>query len=205
MTRPTIPTLVALCAVTSLLALPAAAQTGGCATAANLSSGINLDFSDGITEVYRRLSPGIASVTGLEGAEQIYRLEIAQGTHLLDYIEVSGGQPVEASHQVYDYGMAPQSLPVPTPGQRFNPVVQVTASDGVRTEAQAQAYVETDPIVLGACTYRAIEAVIAYDTPDNYIESITYLPDLEIGFLHWSQTDEGRAVDHEVVGIRTGK
>ncbi len=183
----------------------AAAQTGACVTADDLGQGIVIDYADGIAETYRRLRPSVSSVTGVDGSETLYRLEIAQGTHLLNYVEFAGATPDEQTRQIYDYGQSPESLPVPTGGGRFNPVVTVTSAGGTRTETQSQAYVEGEPLVFGACTYRVVDAVIAYETDDNYIESITYLPDLGIGFLAWSETDAGDAANNTIIGIRTGK
>lgn len=187
-----------------LIGNAAAAQTT-CPTAADLQAGIHLDFSDGTTETYRRTGPATASVEGFDGVEVYFRLEIAHGTHLLDYVNVYEGAPEEESRQVYDYGVPPEQLPVPVAGARFNSEVTVTASDGTRREDQFQAYVEGPPLTIGGCIYEVIDVVIAYDTPDNYIEHINYLPQLGLGYLLWSQADDGRSDDNIVVGIRTGK
>ncbi len=189
-----------------LIAAPVAAQTTGCAGAGDLRAGITLTYSDGVTETYRSAGPGVTTVQAMDGAQPLYRLEISQGTHLLDYVEYDGAAINEQTRQVYDYGQPPETLPVPENGGRFTPTVTVTSSvDGVRTETQAQAYIAGDALVVEGCSYETIDAVIAYLTDDNYIESITYLPQLGIGFLAWSETDNGRSDDSVVVSIRTGK
>lgn len=193
-----------LAAALAFGASAATAQTSGCATMADLATGIIVDYADGISETYRSIAPGVSSVDGRDGSLQIYRLEIAQGTHLLNYVEYYDGQADETTRQVYDYGMAPTSMPVPTDGGRFSPQVTVTWQGDARGEFQVQAYAAGDPLVLGACTYQTVDAVIAYETDDNYIESITYLPELGIGYLEWSGTDGNRGIENTVIGIRTG-
>ena len=199
MYRPLIPTV----AIVSLGA--AAAAQDGCATAADLARGVTLDFDDATSEVYRAAGPGIQTVEGRDDAGAYYGLRIAQGTHLLEYFDIVDGQPDAGSRQEYDYGTAPADLPVPTPGGRFSAEVTVAASDGVRTEAQTQAYVAGEPLAVGGCTYDTVQAVIAYDTTDNYIESVSYLPELGIGYLVWNESDGVRSEDTIVTAIRTGK
>lgn len=176
-----------------------------CATAADLQSGIHLDFADGTTESYRSTGPSTMSVDGIDGTEVYFRLELAHGTHLLSYVSVYQGEPDGESRQLYDYGVPAGQLPIPEIGGRFNTEVTVTGSDGNWREDQFQAYVEGTPLTIGGCTYDVIDVVIAYDTADNYIEHINYLPQLGLGYLLWNQADDGRSDDNVVLGIRTGK
>jgi hypothetical protein len=176
-----------------------------CPVADDLRSGIHLDFADGTTETYRLISEAIVSVDGYEGTEPYFRLDLAYGTHLLSYLAVVDGRPDEASRQTYDYGVTAAELPVPTDGGRFTAQVTVTASDGPRREDQLQAYVGVDPMTIAGCTYQAMDLIIAYDTEDNYMESIRYFPELGFGYLLWNQSDSGQSDENVLTLIRTGK
>ena len=176
-----------------------------CAVAGDVQRGVHLDFADGSRETYREIAPSILSVDGTAGAVTHFRLEVAHGTHLLSYVAITDGAPDEPSRQTYDYGADPAALPVPAAGARFNVEVTVTSDVGVRREDQLQAYVEGAPLRLAGCTYAAIDVLIAYDTQDNYIESIRYLPDLGIGYLMWNQSDGVQTDENVVVAITTGK
>ena len=192
-------------AIVAIFAATGALAQTGCLSSADLQAGIHVDYADGTTETYVRTGPGLMSVDGFDGGELYFQLELAHGTHLLSYVAVSGGQPDESTRQTYDYGVAPAELPVPVAGQRFNADVTVTASDGPRQEGQLQAYVEGVPLVIDGCTYETLDVIIAYDTADNYMENIRYLPQLGLGYLLWNQTDEGKSDDNIVTGMRSGK
>lgn len=173
-----------------------------CATAQDVARGLHIDFVDGTTETYRSTGPGVMTVDGFDGGELYFRLEIAQGTHLLSYVAIADGVPDPSSRQSYDYGMTASELPVPSDGGRFNPTVFVEGSDGRRPEDQFQAYVSGDPLTLEGCTYETLDVLIAYDTADNYMESIRYFPALGVGYLLWNQSDEGRSDDNVVSALR---
>ena len=176
-----------------------------CLSSDDLRSGVHLDYADGTTETYRMIGEATMSVDGYDAGEPYFRLEIAHGTHLLSYFAVQDGRPDEASRQTYDYGVDPSALPVPVAGGRFNTDVTVTASDGPRQEAQLQAYVAGEPLSVGGCTYQTLDVLIAYDTADNYMESIRFLPELGLGYLLWNQSDDGQSEENIVTAIRTGK
>jgi len=195
---------VTIAVIASGLATSGVAQST-CLTSGDLRTGIHVDYADGTSETYRTIDAATMSVEGFDGGEPYFRLELAQGTHLLSYVAIDGGRPDEASRQIYDYGIAAMDLPVPVAGGRFNADVVVTASDGARPEAQLQAYVDADPLTLGGCTYETLEVLIAYDTSDNYLESIRFLPQLGFGYLAWNQSDEGQSDENIVTAIRTGK
>ncbi len=162
----------------------------GCPTDADLGRGITLHFGDGASETYTAVADATTQVDGKFNGALSYRLLIAQGTHLLSYVEVVDGAEDPASQQVYDYGLAPSQLPVPVAGERFNANVTVAASDGARQEPQLQAYVEGPELVVGTCRYATIDALIAYDTENNYMETIRYIPELALGFMLWNQSDQ---------------
>lgn len=187
-----------------IAASPVYGQTQ-CVTEADLQSGITVDFADGTSEIYRSTGPGLMSVDGMDGNEAFFRLELAQGTHLLSYVGIFEGRPDEPTRQTYDYDMAATEMPVPQAGGRFAVDVMVTAEDGVRQEDQVQAYVAGEALVVDGCTYEVIDAYIAYDTGDNYMELVKYMPQLGFGYLFWSEADDGRADENIVTRIRAGK
>lgn len=190
--------VAALCAI--LPAGAALAQTG-CPTAADLDRGISIEFPDGGSETYRRTAPGLVSAVGREANGSTYTMALAQGFHLL-FWEASDDPSSRVS---YDYGVAPQAMPVPTAGGRWRTAVTVTASDGTRQEPQTHAYGALVPVTIGNCTYQSIEGVIAYATTDNYVESVIYLPELGFGYLLWNEADDMARSPIAPVAIRAGK
>lgn len=186
--------------VLALLAGAAAAQEA-CPTASDLVRGIRFDYSDGSAEIFRPQGPGVLRVDGLIGGNLAYRMELGQGIHLLRYEDISDGRSIAGSLSVYDYGMAPTEMPVPVPGQRWQADVKVIGADGTRSEAQSQAYDRADSLDIGGCTYERVPVVIAYDTEEGYLEGVDHLPELGLGFLSWSQTEDGGRVTTDPVRI----
>ncbi len=185
----------------ALGAAPVLAQTS-CPTAADLARGIQLTYDDGTVEVYRSTDrAGVIDVYGEDPFGYAYRMLIAHGTHLLMYEEVVNGASDPNSRQTYDYGVSVANMPVPFPGGRWAVDVIATTVEGPRSETQVQAY---DAIVtqrIGPCRYDRIEAVIAYDTADDYIEGIHFLPELGLGYLVWSESYGATAMDLTPVAI----
>jgi hypothetical protein len=173
-----------------VLATPLVAQNA-CPTAADRAAGIRVAFEDGSAEVFR--SGPVLAVTIVDGTDpdgSSYRMELAQGTHLLIYENVIDGRPDRSSRVTYDYGMPPAEMPVPAPGGRWQSAVTVTSSEGTDSEAQTHAYDLLDTIDIAGCVYDVISVLIAYDTPDAYIENLHYLPELDISYLVWSETED---------------
>jgi hypothetical protein len=185
----------------TLLAQGAVAQTA-CPVAADLARGIRIDFADGGSETYRSAAvPGMVEVTGRDPDGATYRMQLGGGFHLLRW-EVPGDT---ASVIDYDYGLTPDQMPLPQPGASWHTEVRVRAVDGPRDEAQDHRYGKTTQVTIGACTYTAVEAVIAYETSDNYIESVTWLPELGLGYLLWNESTDYSRNPVPAVGISAGK
>lgn len=159
-----------------------------CPTSADRGKPISVQFESGLVEVHRTKDGQVWSIEGFEAGDLIYSLEVVHGTHLLSYVEISGGVPVADSQVSYDYGMGISDLPVPNPSGRWQADVNVTDPSGVFPEGQMQAYGAVTDVTIGACTYDMIPVLIAYDTDDFYVEQINYLPQLGIGYLVDSQT-----------------
>lgn len=176
--------------VMAALASPVAAQTG-CPVAADLAGGIRIDYDDGLSEVHVATAPDRVFVKGYDGGSPVHVMELAQGTHLLTFVVPDD----PASLQTYDYGMQPAELPVPVAGGRWNVDVRATLDGQTRIETQSQVYNTETAVTIGDCRYRAIPVMIAYDTPDSYIELIHFLPDLGISYLVWSQDTQAGQTD----------
>lgn len=188
----------ALCAF--LVAGPALAQ-GSCPTGTDLDRGIRIEFPDGTSETYRRVGEGVVNVLGRETDGHTYTMSLGRGFHLLSW--EAQGDP--GSRIAYDYGVAPESLPLPAPGTRWRTAVTVTTVDGTRQEPQTHAYGALTPVTIGGCTYRSIESIIAYATKDHYAESVIFLPDLGFGYLLWNEADGMERSPVAPVAIRAGK
>lgn len=183
-----------------LLAGPAMGQTA-CPVADDLFRGIRVDFDGGRVETYRSAGQGVVLMEGREADGPGYRLNLGQGTHVLRY-ETPGDV---SSVQVYDYGVGPAEMPVPVPGGRWQVEVSVTAPGRDRIEAQAQAYDQETTRQIGACSYRVVPVVIAYDTADAYMEGLDYLPELGFAYLVWSRNADGPGAEYSPVAISAGK
>ncbi|MCC5975809.1 MAG: hypothetical protein JJT81_17410 [Rubellimicrobium sp.] len=180
----------------------AALAQAGCPTADDLARGITIAFTGGAVETYRPgREPGVTEVIGSDGFGFDYGMRLAHGTHLLLYEELVRGRPDLETRQTYDYGMPVALMPVPEAGGRWAVDVRVTSAEGERTERQVQAYDTVTTEVIGNCSYDRIEAVIAYDTGDFYIEGIHFLPELQLGYLAWSESNGVREVDLSPVSI----
>jgi hypothetical protein len=149
---------------------------------------IAVQFESGLVEVHRTENGLVWTIEAFEAGEQLYVLEVAHGTHLLSYVEMAGGTPIDGSRVSYDYGLSVPDMPVPSPAGRWQVDVRVTDSSGVFPEGQMQAYGAITDLTIGACSYQMIPVLIAYDTDDLYVEQINYLPELGIGYLVDSQT-----------------
>ncbi|EYD75448.1 hypothetical protein Rumeso_03018 [Rubellimicrobium mesophilum DSM 19309] len=189
-----------------LLAGPAFGQAA-CPVSGDLPRGIRVDYDDGTTEVFRATgAPGVVAVLGTFGDGTGYRLELGQGLHLLSYTPVSADGGVDAEARVdYDYGRTAEELPVVEAEKRFDTPVRVTDQFGLHDQAQSQAYGAEEVLAIGTCSYRAVPVMIAYDTSNDYVEALRFLPELGIALLNWQEsTDQARRVI-EPVAIRPGK
>lgn len=192
--------------VLSLCALGAAATAQvGCPTAADAGRPIQIQFEDGYVETHRSTDGVVWTIDGRDGVDWLYRLEVAHGLHLLSYVDVFDGQPDASTLISYDYGIEPAALPAPAPRQRLQFDVKLTDQSGTFDEAQMQAYGDVTSVDIGNCTYDLIPVLIAYDTPDQYVELINYLPELGLGYLVQSQTADDPAPPVNAVSIRLGK
>lgn len=193
--------LPSACAMSFLwLAVPAMAQTG-CPVAADLTRGITIGFADGSSEVFRQAAPGIVMVTGTAADGTGYVMQLGQGLHLLQW--APQGDP--DGRVSYDYGMPPAVLPLPQPGGGWSVPARVSDIGGARAETQTHSYGAAQMLMIGTCGYEMIEATIAYDTGDNYVESIVYLPDLGLSYLQWNESDDYARDLVPAVSIRSGK
>lgn len=189
-----------------LSAAPALAQES-CPVAADLARGILVAYDDGSTERFRATDrSGVVAVRGSFADGSGYDLELGQGVHVLSTTpRGADGAPILAGQVAYDYGLPPEALPVPAPGERFDVASVATDASGQRPEAQSQAYGALEPLAIGGCAYEAVPVAIAYDSPLGYWEELSFLPALGIAVLR-SQSEAGQETRRIApVSIRAGK
>ena len=189
-----------------LLAGPALGQAA-CPVASDLLRGILVRYDDGSSEVFRATgAPGVVAVRGTFDDGSGYQLELGQGMHLLSYTPLlADGAPDAAARVSYDYGRAVAELPVVTPGLRFDTPVSVTDQHGPRDEAQSQVFGAEEVLAIAGCSYRAVPVMIAYDTFNDYVEALRFLPELGIALLNWQESTDQDRREIEPVAIRAGK
>jgi len=180
------------------------AQTA-CPTAADLTRGILLEYSTGGHEVYRPVAEGVVVVNGVDQAGRLYRLELAQGAMLLLYEDVIDGVPDPMTRLRYDYGLPPAQMPVPVPGGGWSS--DVTVDDGRRgyDEPQTVTWGKTRTVSIGSCSYQAFDITIAYETADKYLERLTYIAALGLGFLTYREAEGTEPETITATAIRVAK
>ncbi|MGZ9812292.1 hypothetical protein ACXN5S_17655 [Pseudoroseicyclus sp. H15] len=167
--------------ITALAAGPAFAE---CPVPADMQTGIRVEYSDGLVEIVRSAGDDIVELVGVEGREAIYRMELAHGLHVLSYVAFDGGRPDAESAMSYDFGMPAAEMPVPAPSQRWDTAALVTTGSEPPVEtAQSSVFGPVESLSVGECRFASIEVMTAFDTDDNYIETIKYLPELGFGWL----------------------
>jgi len=181
------------------------AAQNACPGPADRNKPIRIVFEDDTVEVYRRQAGPVTLIEGFDGGTLTYTIEVVHGTHMLSYETIVDGVPDRSSRIDYDYGLGPSGMPVPSPGGRWQVDAVFSDIDGSHPEAQSQAYGPLQTIQIGACTYDAFDVYIAYDSPDGYMETLVYLPALELGYLYSTQTDNDPAFPVAAVGIELGK
>jgi hypothetical protein len=178
-------------AVTALLALQAGAALAqaSCPTAADLAGGIRVDFENQFSEVYQQLSPGVVLAVGTYSDGTGHEIELGLGLHVMAYRAMADGVVLPEGGSTTDYGMPASELPLPGPGARWQLEVKSTDSSGTRDEVLRYAADTVSQIQIGACTYDRMTMLIAFDTEDNYVEAVEYLPALGISYLIWGESD----------------
>lgn len=192
--------------ILAVLAGSAGAQEG-CPVAADLPRGITVEYDDGSVERFRATArPGVVAVRGSFPSGGGYELELGQGLHVLWSMPTGAdGRPDSGGRISYDYGRAPEALPIPHPGGRFDVASRATDSGGERPEAQSQAYGALETLAIGPCVYEAVPVAIAYDSDLHYWEELHYLPELGIALLR-RQSENGAELARLLpVAIRAGK
>jgi hypothetical protein len=195
MTRSTLALIIGLAFPSGVLA------QDSCPVVADLDHGIRVEMSDNTSEVYRAGGDGIVRLAGFEGGVAAFNIELGQGVHILKYETILDGTVEAGSMRTYDYGMPAADLPVPSAGGRWQGGAQVVWDDGARDETQSHAYGGETMIDIGGCPYRALDVLIAYNTEDAYIETLTYLPELGFAYLASSMADGAPIEDRQAIRI----
>ncbi len=170
-------TLVACVSAGPAIALP------NCPAAEDMAGGVRLTFADGAVQVYRAGQDGTVVMDVVEAGGDSFRLELAHGFHVLDYVATSGGNPITGSEVAYDYGMPVAELPVPAPGARWDLTAKVTDNFGTRTERILEVWGDPQRLAIGDCTYDVMDVAVAYGAETANIDQARYLPELKLLFV----------------------
>lgn len=193
-------TRLPLAALTALLA-PAAALA--CPTAADLPSGVMIDFDDNTTEHYLGLRDDLVRLERRYDGVTEAVMDLAHGVYVLTYMEIYDGAPDTSTRITTAYPGGLSSLTPPQAGERWEAATVVTNSDGPYTEQVTVAWSEPTEVQIGDCTYAALEGIIAYVSDEPLFEGITFLTDLGVGYVSWFEDGQGRE-SYTALGIAAG-
>ncbi len=187
-----------------LLFLPATAALA-CPTGADLATGFTVEFDDGASEFYLGIRDDLVRMEQSYEGEVSAVMDLGLGVFVLSYMDVYDGRPDTSTRITTSYPDGIASLKVPEAGARWSvETVGLNTMDGPFAETVIVAWGNEASLQIGACSYTAIDGIIAYQSDYTYSEGITYLPDLGVGFVSWYEDNEGR-FDYGAVNIRAGE
>ncbi len=187
----------------ALIALLAPAAALACPVAADLALGVRIDFDDDTTEYYVALRDDLVRLERRYDGEPEAMMDLAHGVYVLTSMEIYDGTPDIGTRITTAYPGGLTELTPPVAGQRWAADTVVTGSDGPYAEQVTVAWGEPIEVRIGACTYAAIEGIIAYVGDEQVFEGITYLPDLGLGYVSWFEDAQGRE-SYTALGIAAG-
>lgn len=179
--------------LTSCIALIAlsAGPALACPTGADMETGVTITFDDGGFETYRQLRDNLVRMErGYDGAQDSV-MDLGLGTFVLSYMDAFDGMPDPSSRTTTAYPGGLASLKVPMAGDRWQATTTVFAGEPYAEEVSV-AWGDERTVQIGACSYTAIDGIIAYESDTTIVEGIVYLTDLGIGYLEWFEDDQGR-------------
>lgn len=182
-----------LLVLTLLAATPAWAD---CPTGTDLTTGIRVVESDGVSHIYRDIGKGVVQVDIDYGDGFTSRNLLAQGNHVLQLADTENGQVLSDSVSNTAYPTRAADLPVPTPNMVWNVDTTVKAFGDIYAEKQTQTWGDTFNLTIGTCSYDAIEGALTYTADDYTItEGVYYIATLGIGLLFaYEATDVEREI-----------
>lgn len=176
-----------------LSCLAAAPAWAACPVAADLATGIRLVDQNGVIETYRTLRPHVVELIVDYGDEYSDRVSLARGVYTLDVVEEYNGVPDFGTRSTYAYQVAPEAMPLPTPGGVWRTRARV---DDTYDDKMTASWGDPTTMTYGECTYAVIPGELVY-TGEGYsqTEGLHYLPDLGIAYLSTFSTDADGVVD----------
>ncbi|RYH00843.1 hypothetical protein EU805_16685 [Salipiger sp. IMCC34102] len=185
----------------SLLAAgPALAE---CPKPSDLATGIRVEYSDGMVEVFRSAGPGMVEAVGLfSDGEPFFLMEMARGLYVTSYAEIWGDFIDVENATLHNFGAPATELPLPVPGKSWDAQAQVIypgEAPGDVTQRFVSGASET--LTVGDCSFESVEVITAYERDDNYVEGMSYLRDFGFGWLSWADDDTDGRLDVTAVSI----
>lgn len=181
-------------AFSAILAAPLLSSAAlACPTGADLATGISIRFDDGALETYTALRDDLVRIEQGYDGEASAVMDLALGVYLLSYMDVVNGSPDTGSRYTISYPGGIGGLQVPAPGQRWTAETVLMDSTGPYTETMTVAWSQPFEQIIGACSYEAIEALIAYQGDDFYTEGLVFLPDLGVAYVSAYEDTSGRS------------
>ncbi|NDU99979.1 hypothetical protein [Pseudoroseicyclus tamaricis] len=188
--------------LTILALITAGPAFAECPVPADMETGIRVEYSDGLVEMFRASGPGVVESIGVDYDEPIYWMEMAQGLYVTDYAEVWGDFIDLPNATRHDYGAPAAELPVPEPAGRWDARPDLLYPDEAPVSVtQSYVFGPEEAISVGACRFDALEVTTAYQSDDNYIEGVTYLSDFGFGWLAWMDDETDGYSTYSAVSI----
>ena len=140
-----------------------------------------------------------------DGFSSVYLL--THGDFLQEKGEYQDDAVVSGSTIPYDYGIEDTGLPVPVPvpGGGWQTDVTVIDGGGDYDEPQTVTWGKARTVSIGSCSYQAFDVTIAYATDDNYLERLTYIAALGLGYLVYREAEGTEPETISATAIRVAK
>ena len=191
------------------LSLIGSAAYAECPTAADLVSGVRLEWSNGdVTTIQPTDDPVIVSVRTdwPSGAHKVER--VAWGLYTVEETEVEGTE-LDLPGSV-DYGVEPQQLPRPLAGSEVRFAKVFYNYHWLFAQQETYQMGSSGTVTLAGCPYRAFEVTLVqtdvpFDGPlgaPKIAKGWAYLTDLGFAVASWFGPPEDHHLAPDVVSIR---
>lgn len=191
--------------LSSLFAVLAAAQAAvACPTAADLDRGIRMDLSSGEWEIFKRRSATVIESQFFLDEREAIRVLLAKGIYMVEIADLSNGDLVPGTREVFAYPVSHNRMPDPAEGGGWSLSVALRGDYGLDTEHQNYTFGSPRPYQIGACRYQMIPITFRFEVESErvpYVDVLHYFPELGLSYLA-SAADEGGTPDvYEYVSI----
>ncbi|MFN3209540.1 MAG: hypothetical protein ACE369_11180 [Roseovarius sp.] len=171
------PTSLLTAAALTVAALPALA----CPGAADLEKGVVFETQDGTVETHRRVTEDMVIIRTEFGEGEGSILETRHGLYLGSSTPIEGGVVRMAEKEVFASHADLKLWDAPKPDTEW----RNDSSGGGTAKAGPQGTIR-----LGPCAYAAFPVELTFNDDPDYVEQYQYLPDLGVGLLVASTTNE---------------